>query len=265
MDSKYPLSQEKIDEYQKNGFVKIEKLLSPEEVDELKELTDAAIETDVLDRSKKQQEGYTAVFLQKVNMWRASEAFRKFTLSKRIADVAARLMGEQKVRIWHDHLMIKLPEKTSKATDWHQDFPYWPMEKEAGSAMSVWIPMQDVTVENGCMWFVPGSHKLGLSEVIQLGTDGEEDILKVAEKRGFKDLQKVPVPLEKGDVTFHCGLTFHYAGPNKSDDRRRVLSVIYAPDRTIYNGNGHMVTDGLGLKAGEVMAGEMFPEFERIG
>lgn len=264
MDSKYPLSDEKVAEYQKNGFVKIEQLLQPDEVEELRALTDEAIEGDVLDRSKVGAAGYSAVFLQKVNMWRKAEQFRKFTLSKRIADVAARLMEVDKVRVWHDHLMVKLPEKTSKATDWHQDFPYWPMEKSAGSAMSVWIPMQDVTVENGCMWFVPGSHKFGMHEVVPLGQDGIEDVLQLAEKKGFKNLEKVPVPLSKGDVTFHCGLTFHYAGPNKSDGRRRVLSIIYMPDGSVYNGNAHIVTDSLGLKAGQKLEGETFPLFSRL-
>jgi hypothetical protein len=60
-------------------------------------------------------------------------------------------------------------------------------------------------------------------------------------------------------VTFHNGLTFHYANANTTDAPRRALAIIYMPDGVTYNGHAHVVTDGLGLTVGRPLAGEFFP------
>ena len=65
--------------------------------------------------------------------------------------------------------------------------------------------------------------------------------------------------MSAGSCTFHNGLTFHYAPPNRSSAVRRAFVVIYMPDGTTYSGQRHICTDGLGLSIGRPIAGEMFP------
>ena len=71
-------------------------------------------------------------------------------------------------------------------------------------------------------------------------------------------------PLKAGSVTFHNGLTFHYAGPNKTDGMREAFAVIYMRDGTIYDGRPHVVADPLktseGLKVGDPLGGATFPK-----
>jgi ectoine hydroxylase-related dioxygenase (phytanoyl-CoA dioxygenase family) len=258
----FPLTQAQIAAYRRDGFIQINDLLTQEEVDELAALTDEMNEKMLATMPPPDQRGeYQKVFLQIVNVWRRDARFQKFSLHPRLADVARRLIGCDRVRLWHDHLMTKLPGKDNKPTDWHQDFPYWPMNEPG--PMSIWIPMQDVDMENGCMHFVPGSHNWNVHEIIYLDDSKpkeQNDIFSRVADKPAHEVQRVYVPLKRGSVTFHNGLTFHYAGKNMSDKPRRVLSIIYMADGTTYNGKGHVVSDEAGnLKVGEPFQGEFFP------
>lgn len=255
----YPLTQKQIDFYRKNGYVQIDNILSQEEVDELQALTDE-INAEMENKMPPEAERnlYQRVFLQVVNVWRRDERFRKFTFHPVLADVARRLMGADHVRLWHDHLMTKLPGESGRATDWHQDFPYWPI-KEPGP-MSIWIPMQDVDWTNGCMHFVPGSHGWDMHEKIYLDTEEKVDIFDAVKGKDSLDIQRVYVPLKRGSVTFHDGRTIHYAGKNLTDQPRRVLSVIYMEDGSTFDGKDHPVTSEIDyLEPGKPFDGEHFP------
>ena len=109
---------------------------------------------------------------------------------------------------------------SSKHTPWHQDLVYWPMNEPG--ALSAWIPVDDVDENNGCMKFVPGSHKLGKLTGIDLVNP--QDIFEFTEGTDVSEKRAVIVPLKKGSCTFHHGLTFHYAHANKTDKPRRVFS-----------------------------------------
>ena len=65
--------------------------------------------------------------------------------------------------------------------------------------------------------------------------------------------------LTAGSCTYHNGLTFHFAGPNKSDGMREAFAIIYMPDGTHYSGAKHIVTDAQGFSVGDVLDGELFP------
>mgnify|MGYP003345221605 CR=1 FL=1 len=149
------------------------------------------------------------------------------------------------VRLFHDHALWKMPGD-SKATPWHQDFPYWPMNEPG--ALSAWIPMHDVDEHNGCMMFVPGSHTKGKLTGIDLVNP--QDIFAFEESNGVTRTQAVKVPLKAGSLTFHNGLCFHYAHANMSDQPRRVLALIYFPDGTTFNGNEHLCTKEQGFEIG---------------
>jgi ectoine hydroxylase-related dioxygenase (phytanoyl-CoA dioxygenase family) len=255
----YPLSEEQIAFYQENGYIQINDVFSQEELDEISALTD-----EINERIEKtlppieERTPYQQAFLQVVNVWREDERFRKFTFHPVVGDIARRLMRADHVRLWHDHLMTKLPGNAGRATDWHQDFPYWPMTE--GGPMSVWIPMQDVGLENGCMHFVPKSHDWNLREVVRIDIDEHADIFDAIRDKRPEEVQRVYCPLKRGSVTFHNGLTIHYAGKNLTDQPRKVFSVIYMPDGQIYNGEPHRVVDEAGyMKKGEAFHGEYFP------
>lgn len=255
----FPITDHQVQTYQKNGFIQINDILSQEEICELAALTDemnSEIEKQL--PPWEERNAYQRVFLQIVNVWRRDERFRKFTFHPGLADVARRLLRVEHVRLWHDHLMTKLPGELGRATDWHQDFPYWPMNEPG--AMSIWIPMQDVDWDNGCMHFVAGSHLWQQHEVILLDSEKKVDIFDTVRDKSPEELQRVYCPLKRGSVTFHDGRTFHAAGKNLTDKPRRVLSIIYMADGVTYNGKSHPVTNDIPvLLVGEKLEGEMFP------
>ncbi len=158
------------------------------------------------------------------------------------------------MRVWHDQALFKEPGKGNNRTPWHQDAVYWPHENRSNQT-SVWIALDDVPVEKGCMAFVPGSHALGVLPTVDLASP--RDILKdLPLTRKAKPVIK---PLKAGSATFHNGLTLHYAGPNKSDATRRAFAIIYMPDGTVFDGGSHIVTDPLKLSPGAVMTSPVFP------
>src|SRR3546814_13723575 len=74
---------------------------------------------------------------------------------ERIGKMAADLAGADGIRIWHDQALIKRP--WANPTSWHLDTPFWSFSDRR--ALSIWVALDDATLENGCLFFIPGSHK----------------------------------------------------------------------------------------------------------
>ncbi len=250
------LTQEKINFFEKNGFVHLEDVLSNDEVDELAESMEESMRIKDGQGVKTDQVGgsYYKVLNQKVNNWRDHGGMAKYSFHPKLAQIALKLSKSTGIRLFHDHALWKMPGD-SKPTPWHQDAPYWPMQQTGG--LSAWIPVHDVDEHNGCMMFVPGSHKYGKLTGIDL--INPQNIFDYIDNSDQARKSAVEVPLKKGSCTFHHGLTFHYAHANASDQPRRVLAIIYMPDGTTFSGAEHPVTDGLGLNKGEVLRGGLFP------
>lgn len=250
------LPQSKIDFYQENGFVEIENALAEEEMNELSEFLEEAMtqESNHSVATSVKGESYYKVLNQKVNLWRDHGGMSRYTFHPKLAKMAMKLSGASGIRLFHDHGLWKMPQD-SKPTAWHQDFPYWPMTAPGG--LSVWIPMHDVDEHNGCMMFVPGSHKVGTLRGINLADP--QNLYDQIKGTELEKTKPVKVPLKRGSCTFHHGLTFHFAHANQSDEPRRVLAIIYMPDGTIYSGKSHLVTDHADLEGGQPFGGGLFP------
>jgi ectoine hydroxylase-related dioxygenase (phytanoyl-CoA dioxygenase family) len=254
LDTPYPLTDEQIARYQRDGFIQINNLLSGAELSRLRDAVAAAVEQEKTPpRDGVAKSPYEQIFIQKVNLWRRHPVVAEYVLSRRLGAMAARLSGFP-VRVWHDQALFKEPREGAK-TPWHQDAVYWPLREKA-EQISIWIALKDATINNGCMSFVPGSHKAGVLEYIRLANP--QNLFDFAPEE-FKHRKPVTIELPAGSCTFHNGLTFHYAGPNKSDAMREAFAIIYMPDGTHYDGAEHIVTDQQGFAVGDVLDGELFP------
>ena len=117
-----------------------------------------------------------------------------------------------------DHAINKPPRQGAE-TPWHQDEAYWDPEFSYHS-LSIWIPLQEATVDNGCMHFLPGSHKGGVVPHQPIGGDPRVHGLEAVP--GSVDVSlAVACPLPPGGATIHANRTVHYASANQSDDYRR--------------------------------------------
>jgi ectoine hydroxylase-related dioxygenase (phytanoyl-CoA dioxygenase family) len=139
--------------------------------------------------------------------------------------IAKGLLGED-MEFDFDMLITK-ESNTKTETPWHSDESYW-LDMTDKRALSFWFPMRDVGVEDGCMWFVPGSHKLPLRKHRPV-KEGNH-VLMTDE---CSNDEGVPQPLKAGGCTVHTGRTLHYTSGNITNVARRVYIVNYRPKKMI--------------------------------
>jgi ectoine hydroxylase-related dioxygenase (phytanoyl-CoA dioxygenase family) len=229
LDSPYDVPIEDITAYRDKGWVLLRGVCNPEEAAAYGEvLRTATIRNNTETRPLEERDLYGRAFLQTMNLWRLDEDAARFTLSHRFADIAAKLLGVERVRLYHDQSLFKEPG--GGYTPWHQDGWYWPVRHER--SVTMWMPLVDVPAEMGSMSFASGSNHIG---VIPLGggISGQSE----AFFEGFVLGRQLPVEtggaMSAGDATFHSGVTLHRAPGNPTDRVRAVMTVIYVADGEI--------------------------------
>lgn len=253
MKSDYNLTSSQIADYQRDGFIKLQQVITGDELTAMRDAVAAAVRQESAQEDPaREKSSYEQIFIQKVNLWTRHDAVKPFILHPRFATLATQLSG-RKLRLWHDQALFKEPHTGAK-TPWHQDTHYWPHTQKKDQ-LTIWIALRDATIHNGCMSFIPGTHLLTDIEPVNLGDP--QELYDVAPQT--KGIKPVTCELKAGDCTFHNGLTFHYAGPNRSDTMREAMAIIYMPDDTTYNGAVHQVANDLGLKIGDRFPDEQCP------
>jgi len=236
---------EAIEQYRRWGFLKVRSVLNAQQVDDFHR---AAVEF----KSRTPSYRKDAILDQRVNVWRHDDVLRRLTFDARLGAIAERLAGTP-LRLWHDQMLVK-PAGDSRATEFHQDQPYWP-HQGATEPITAWIALVDVPVERGCMSFLPRSHRV--SHVPRHELDQERGLFSLAPELEWAP--RVTLPLRAGDCTFHHGRTAHFAGPNTTGVERIAHAVIYTDAGTRFSGARHVVTNALQLPPGATLEGEIFP------
>jgi hypothetical protein len=141
---------------------------------------------------------------------------RQLKCRKHAAAMARQLLGPGATSSF-EHVILK-PAHQGGATPWHQDEAYRVDPDFDYRQVSIWMPLQDATLENGCMMYVPGSHRLG---VLPHRSPGDDPLVHAIEcAAGFESSTAVSCPLPAGGATAHHGRTLHFAGPNRSSAPR---------------------------------------------
>ena len=252
------VTEEQIASYREDGFLHCPGFLSGEEVEELRSAVLEAVASmgkrKVAGGGREMAEGdsfYDKVFTQRLNLWRINPTVKRFMLSPELGRLLCALEGVDGFRVWHDQTLIKEPY--GNPTAWHLDNPYWSFHSH--HAISIWIALEDATLENGCMWFVPGTHKLARFDNAGIGQNLAE-LFKVYPEMTAVD--PVPVPMRAGDCSFHNGLTAHGAGANMTRRRRIAMTCAYMPAGSTFNGNQNILAKDYfaSLKRGDVLAND---------
>jgi len=128
------------------------------------------------------------------------------------------------VRFWHDQIFSK-PAHHGGVVAWHQDYSYW-TRTEPMAHLSCWIGLDDSDRRNGCVHYVPGSHRWNLLPVTGLA-DGMNAIQSVLSPEQRNQFRPVAIELKKGQASFHHPLMVHGSFENLTDQPRRaaVLNV----------------------------------------
>jgi len=258
---KYELTGEQIRSYQNNGYIVIDDFLSPEELEDWREKVMKAVS----DRAGQKMPGkelktgeddginedagyFGKVFDQLINLWQTDEGVKKLMLDPRIGQMAAQLAGVDGIRIWHDQALFKRP--WANPTAWHLDTPFWSFSDRR--ALSIWVALDDVTLENGCMFFIPGSYKETTFDSPQIGKNVGEIFNQYTQ---FKNTRAFPAVMKAGSCTFHNGLTIHGAHANMTPGFRRAMTCAYMPDKNVYNGKPNILPDSYlsQIKVGDLL------------
>ena len=137
--------------------------------------------------------------------------------------IARQLLGEQATPFF-EHAIFK-PAGRGAATPWHQDEAYRPEPDYVYRELSIWMPLQDVSVENGCMQFVLGTNRGDVLIHRSANNDPNTHALECC--GNFDRTKAVACPLRSGGCTVHDGRTLHYAGPNRTDIPRWAYIVAF--------------------------------------
>jgi ectoine hydroxylase-related dioxygenase (phytanoyl-CoA dioxygenase family) len=227
------VSQAQIEKFQRDGFVVIEGFFSAEELETWRRVTDEAVRARLERRggltNQNSDEFYKNVFTQCLRLADDNEEVKRLVTDERLGEVAAQLVGVNGVRIWHDQALIKQPY--GNQTAWHRDTPYWAVHSR--KTVNMWFALDDATLENGCLWYLPGTHLLGDYRLVKIGSNMRDLFTAYPE---WLSIAAVPAPCPAGSAVIHNGMTAHAAGANMTPRPRRAMTSVYFPDGERYNG-----------------------------
>ena len=218
------VTQEQVDAFSRDGYLAIPAITTQEEVARLRVIYDRLFETkagrengDQFDLGGTDEDGKAEALPQILNPVKYAPELAETLFRANAFAIASQLLGPG-TQARGEHAILK-PARFGKETPWHQDEAYWSPEVEY-HALSVWMPLQEATLANGCMQFVPGSHQL---EVLPHHCINHDPRIHGLEVDDPEQVVKNPVacPLPPGGATFHLNRTLHFAGPNRSEIPRR--------------------------------------------
>lgn len=221
--------------YAENGYVIVRNLISAEEAASLRAEAHA-----LADRLGNPDATWASVRTGKArithchNVQFHSAAFTRFLTDPRFTGVAQAIIGPD-VQLHHTKMFVKPPENGAPFP-MHQDYPYFPHEKD--SMIAAILHLDDAPTEKGCLCVVPRSHTGGPLPAV--GDDRHVE--------GYKVEDALALPAKAGDAIFFSYLLIHGSGPNRSDEPRTTLLVqIRDPadkpmiDRHVSRGQGMML------------------------
>jgi ectoine hydroxylase-related dioxygenase (phytanoyl-CoA dioxygenase family) len=261
LDDYKKLPEENISEFREKGHTLVKQVLSAEEIEVYRPvIVDAADRYNTEKRELKDRDTYGKAFLQIMNLWKNDEAAKKFVLAKRMAKIAADLMGVENVRLYHDQALFKEPG--GGPTPWHQDQYYWPID--TNNTITMWMPLVDIDVEMGMLTFASGSYKEGSIFNYEISDESDDAFDNYVKEHEFP-ISRAKT-MKAGDATWHRGFTIHHANGNNSDKMREVMTIIYIADgaRVTPYKNNWQKNDHLkwlmGVPVGELIDSELNPK-----
>lgn len=219
------LTQEQIYFYHQNGYLGVENVLSAEEITDLRRVTDEFVEksrevtehTDVFDL----EPGHTSETprVRRIKNPASNHIVYDQTLRHdRIIDIVEQLIGPGVSHNGHK-LNMKYPEFGSPV-EWHQDWAFYPYTND--DLLAVGVAIDDMSIDNGCLMVIPGSHKGPTLDHHQNGV-----FVGAVTDPNFKLDNAVPVEVKSGGISIHHVRTLHGSAPNTSSNPRRLLLLMY--------------------------------------
>ena len=258
----YCLSEAQVQHFHEYGYLSGIRMLDDVQIEHLKKELEEIIDPQhpahhlFYEFHSNESANSDAILFHSLGHWRITEGFHDVLWNPAFIMAAHQLLDNRPVRFWHDQLFYK-PAKHGGVVAWHQDYSYW-TRTVAMQHLTCWTGLDDATTENGCLYYIPKSHKWGLLNAPELAGDmnGIMNYLTDEQKEGFNP---VPIELKKGFATFHHPLMVHGSYENKSNKPRRAFVLNVFADGTISNTNDELLKGVPKIPKGKKMQGKFFP------
>lgn len=258
----YKLSEEQVSFFHENGYLAGIKTLSDSQVEILRTDLSEIISPDHPGNSlfhefhSNESSDPSLVLFHALGAWRITKAFHDVLWNPAFVVPASQLFGNKAVRFWHDQLFCK-PAKHGGVVAWHQDYSYWvrtvPMQH-----LTCWTGLDDADKENGCLYYVPGSHRWGLLDKPELAGN-MEGLMEYLTEEQKKEFQPIAIELKKGYSTFHHPLMVHGSYANNTPRSRRAFVLNVFADGTVSDSDDSLLKGIPVIPKGRKMEGRFFP------
>lgn len=258
---RYRLSAEQVDFFDEYGYLQGIRILDDAQIEtllrELPALMDPANPQHQLfyEFNSNESADPNKVLFHALGQWRISPAFHDLLWHSAFVVPASQLL-DGAVRFWHDQLFCK-PARDGGVVIWHQDYSYWTRTKPMAH-LTCWIGLDDSTTGNGCLHYVPRSHKWNLLPREDFANDMDRirESLTEDQQREFKP---VAIELRKGECSFHHPMMVHGSFANSSDRPRRAAIINVIRDGVVSDSNEPLLEGIPVVPKGNKLAGQFFP------
>ncbi|MFO0871734.1 MAG: phytanoyl-CoA dioxygenase family protein [Pirellulales bacterium] len=256
------LTSEQIQFYAEHGYLPGVRLLSDEQI--------AALREELQEFFQPQHTGQewwyeyhanesgdpSQVLFHALGAWRLRPGFHDLLWNPRFTVAASQLLGGR-VRFWHDQLFCK-PARHGGVVAWHQDYSYWTRTKPLAH-LTCWIGLDDSTVANGAVHYVPGSHRWDLLPITGLAGNMESIREVLTDEQWEQFTHPVAVELKAGECTFHHPLMVHGSFANRTERPRRAAVINVFLDGVRSDSDSELLKGVPPIPAGQAMGGQFFP------
>ena len=258
---RHRLNDEQIEFYHTNGYLAGIRLLTDAQVEvlrfELDEFSKSADGRDprFYEYHSNESTDPNKILFHALGAWRVALGFHDLLWNPAFLIPASQLL-QGPVRFWHDQIFYK-PAHHGGVVAWHQDYSYWTRTTPMAH-LSCWIGLDDSTRENGCVHYVPGSHRWNLLPITGLADDMDsiQTVLTAEQKANFKP---VAIELKKGEASFHHPLMVHGSFENKTDRPRRATVINVFRDGVKSDSEQPLLEGVPAIPSGEKIQGQFFP------
>lgn len=258
---RFRLSDEQVAFYHENGYLQGVRLLDDRQIEQLR--------TELNDLFNPECDGHelfyeyhsnesadpSRILFHALGAWRIKPAFHDVLWNPAFTMAASQLLGGA-VRFWHDQLFCK-PAQHGGVVAWHQDYSYW-TRTQPMAHLTCWIGLDDSTVDNGCLQYIPKSHRWDLLPVTGLAGDMDA-IRKVLTDEQWAAFKPVPIELKAGECSFHHPLMIHGSRENRTDRPRRAVVLNVVRDGVKSASNDALLKGVPPVPAGSPLGGQFFP------
>jgi ectoine hydroxylase-related dioxygenase (phytanoyl-CoA dioxygenase family) len=257
----YRLSEEQVRFFHEHGYLEGIRILRDEQVEVLRSELEQLMNPEHPGRHlfheyhSNESADPQRVLFHALGAWRVLPGFHDLLWNPAFLVPASQLL-DGPVRFWHDQLFCK-PARHGGVVAWHQDYSYWTRTTPLAH-LTCWIALDDSTRENGCLHYVPGSHRWPdlPKPVLAGGLEESRSSLPVELQEKFKP---VPVEMKKGEGSFHHARTMHGSGANDTPRPRRATVINAFLDGVVSNSNEPLLEGVPVIARGHKMDGQFFP------